>query len=406
MRTTFSSVAILASSLLAREIFAAPHLHKHKRDVVEDVVMVTDEITVTDEGDGNYQTGAAVAIGTTTIDGTRIVISSTPAPTPSTEAPATVAPATEAPATEAPSTTALPSSSSPPAAVFIQKPSSSSTPTTSAEPTTTAPVIIIPTVSASKSPTTLATSASTSAPAPVSTVTSDSSKKRGLAYNDAGLLSGFLSGNSLVSWAYNWASSTASIPSGLEFVPILWSTEDSFTSVWNANAAGASHLMSFNEPDFSGQANMNVSAAVDGYMEYLQPYVEKGVSVGTPAVTNGGAPMGLTYLGNFISGLSDAGGSYDFCSIHWYDSATNIDYFKSYMQQASTTCGAGKKLWITEFGVTGSDDEQNTFLQTVLPWLDEQDYVERYAFFMVAPGNLISSGTSLSTLGSTYATFT
>ena len=163
--------------------------------------------------------------------------------------------------------------------------------------------------------------------------------------------------------------------------------------------------MSFNEPDDSGQANLTVDAAVSGYMQYVNDYASKA-KLGTPAVTNGGAPMGLTYLQNFITGLSGAGGSYDFCAIHWYDSATNIAYFKDYMQEASTTCGSDKKLWLTEFGASGSADEQNTFLQTVLPWMDEQDYIERYAYFMVTPGNLISTGTSLSTLGSTYVSFT
>lgn len=162
--------------------------------------------------------------------------------------------------------------------------------------------------------------------------------------------------------------------------------------------------MGFNEPDYSGQADLTVAAAVSGWMTYMQPYASKA-SLGAPAVTNGGSPMGLTYLGNFLSALKDAGGSYDFCSIHWYDSATNIDYFKNYMQEASTACN-GKPIWLTEFGASGSADEQNTFLQTVMPWMDEQSYIERYAYFMVATDNLISTGTTLSTLGNTFATFT
>lgn len=407
MRTTFSSVAILASSLLAREVLAAPYMQKRDPVVVTDNVVVTEEITVTQEADGTYETGLPVAIGTTTINGTPVVVESTPAATPSsTEAPATApAPA----ATEPPS--ASESATTAPGAVFIQenKSKASSTLQTTAEPTSTTPLAVAPTsTTPAAAPTTLATKTSSAAAVSTSS-TSSSGKKRGLAYNDASLLSGFVSTDSQVDWCYNWASSSATTPSSLEYVPLLWGTQDEFTSVWAKNAdaalaAGSTHLMGFNEPDLSTQANLGVDAAVAGYMQYMQPYASKA-KLGAPAVTNGGAPMGLTYLSNFMNATEAAGGTVDFCSIHWYDSATNIAYFKNYMQEATNACN-GKPIWLTEFGASGSADEQNTFLETVLPWMDEQSYIERYAYFMVEAGNLISTGTTLSTLGNTFATFT
>ena len=424
MRSSFSSVAILASSLLAREVFAAPYLHK--REVVTDVVVVTEEVTVTQVGDGLFATGVATAIGTTTINGTPVSVSSTPAATPS-STPVLVSSTPAATPSNTPAVKAAvvpassPSTSLAPvshisAAVLIQE-TPSSTPKTTQEPpkSTPAPAVVPTTTASPKAPTTLVKVASSSpapAPAPSSSPPSSSSssgKKRGAAYNDATLLPGFASSNSQVSWAYNWASSTSAIPSGLEYVPLLWGMQDEFTSVWNAHAdaalaSGSSHLMSFNEPDFIGQANLGVSAAVAGYMQYMQPFASKA-QLGTPAVTNGASPMGLAYLSAFITALEDAGGSYDFCAFHWYDSASNVAYFKNYMQEASTAC-KGKPIWVTEIGASGSADEQNTFLQTVMPWMDQQGYIERYAYFMVTPGDLISSGTELSTLGETFASFT
>lgn len=47
--------------------------------------------------------------------------------------------------------------------------------------------------------------------------------------------------------------------------------------------------------------------------------------------------------------------------------------------------------WITERGATGTTAEQVEFLQVVMPWLDEQNYVERYAYFMDDVGVLESS---------------
>jgi hypothetical protein len=64
----------------------------------------------------------------------------------------------------------------------------------------------------------------------------------------------------------------------------------------------------------------------------------------------------------------------------------------------------GKNVWITEFGASGSDDQVNTFLETVMPWLDSQSFVERYSYFMASEGKLISGG-SLSTYGKTFASY-
>ena len=86
-----------------------------------------------------------------------------------------------------------------------------------------------------------------------------------------------------------------------------------------------------------------------------------------------------------------------------YDSATNIAYFKSHIQDAYAQ--SGKNLWLNEFGASGTDAEVETFFQTVLPWLDSLDYVERYSYFMAAPGSgmlLNAAGTGLSAIGQSY----
>jgi len=66
--------------------------------------------------------------------------------------------------------------------------------------------------------------------------------------------------------------------------------------------------------------------------------------------------------------------------------------------------GGNRPVWITEFAGSGTIDEQNTFLETVLPWLDAQPYVERYAYFMVEEGSLLSAD-GLSLIGSTFADY-
>jgi hypothetical protein len=187
---------------------------------------------------------------------------------------------------------------------------------------------------------------------------------------------------------------------------LLWNNDASRTGSWAADAsaaiaAGAGHLFSFNEPDLGSQANMDIPTAVSAYQKYMQPFAGKA-KLGAPAVTNGGGQSGLQYMENFIGNCT--GCTIDFVNIHWYDSAANYGYFQSHVEQAYTM-GGNRPVWITEFAGSGTTDQQNEFLQVVIPWLDAQPYVAGYAYFMVADGVLVN-GDSLSQLGSTFEAYT
>lgn len=135
-------------------------------------------------------------------------------------------------------------------------------------------------------------------------------------------------------------------------------------------------------------------------MTYMEPFAGKAKLV-SPAVTNGGSPMGLTWMKNFISSCSSC--TIDAVAIHWYNGG-DATAFKNYISDAYAA-GGNRPLWITEFQFSGSTDEQNTYLQEVIPFLDGSDMVEKYAYFMASEGILLSSGTTLSALGNTFATF-
>ncbi|KAL6302893.1 glycosyl hydrolase catalytic core-domain-containing protein [Sparassis latifolia] len=225
--------------------------------------------------------------------------------------------------------------------------------------------------------------------------------KRGLSFNDASLTDGFNSGE--VSWVYNWASSySGTIPENVMYFPMLWGGADSYTSVWfdNANAAianGAEILLGMNEPDLSSQSNISPQDAATLWKTYMEPYAGKATLI-SPAVTNGGAPMGLAWLQQFFDACTDC--TIDACAIHIYDSATNVAYYQSYISGAVTTCG--KPVFVTEFGATGSEEQQQQFLAEMVPWLDSQPGIQGYAWFMDTVGNLVNSDGSLTSLGSTY----
>jgi hypothetical protein len=57
----------------------------------------------------------------------------------------------------------------------------------------------------------------------------------------------------------------------------------------------------------------------------------------------------------------------------------NIGYFENYFTDAAKTFGL--PIWVTEFAGYGDVPTQKSFLQTVVPWLDAQPFIERYAAF-------------------------
>jgi O-glycosyl hydrolase len=186
---------------------------------------------------------------------------------------------------------------------------------------------------------------------------------------------------------------------------MLWGTTSEFTSTWESNwksavSSGTKTFFAFNEPDLDTQSNLSPDAAAAGYKTYMQPIkaANPSVRLGSPAVTNGAGSMGIQWLVDFQNACS--GCDIDFVAIHWYDSATNIQYFKDHVTEANTR--TGKNVWVTEFGASGSDAEIQSFLEEVLPWMDAQDWVERYSYYMAGDGLLVS-GTEPSTYGLTYA---
>ena len=407
MLSSVFSCGLLATALLIRGVLAGRYDARKRAFVIEDVV-ITEAITVIEEPNGTFVTEAPVIIGTTTIDGTPVVVSSTVAPSEFSSALIREV-SLSSPSPESPASTPEHSSSA-----------STSSAIAGLVPTTLSTVhIVLPTIPALSIPiesTTFSTSTTNSAASTVSSTSfitpsstsssTSSSGKRGLAYNTISLLADFIGSGSQSGWCYNWGSTPGgTVPKPLEYVPMLWGLDSSATDAWDsavstALASGSSHLLAFNEPDLDSQSNIGYQDAANGYMEYMQPYAGKA-KLGAPAVTNGDAAsgMGLGYLSSFLNSCSSC--TIDFVPIHWYDSATNIQYFKDHVTQAYAA-GGNRPIWITEFGATGSAAQQQTFLETVIPWLDAQDFVERYAYFMVADGSMVT-GTSINALGQTFA---
>lgn len=227
--------------------------------------------------------------------------------------------------------------------------------------------------------------------------------KRGLAYNDA-KMTDCLVESPAISWAYNWGSSPSGLKDSVTFIPTLWGPKSEFTDDWEDNAKeaidnGSTHLFSFNEPDLGEQANLTPDEAADAWRTYMEPFSGKA-KLCAPSVTNGGGDMGLNWLSSFLKSCSDC--TIDCLNIHWYDSASNVEYFKKHVNDAIDLGENKKEVFLSEFAAEGSDDDISKFLTTVMPWMDEKEKVGGYAYFMASEGKLVS-GSEQSTIGKTYA---
>ena len=191
---------------------------------------------------------------------------------------------------------------------------------------------------------------------------------------------------------------------------MLWGLPSGSDPGWTSavQTAGTKNILGFNEPDltYSGSSNILPADAAAGYKTYMEPFSGQ-VRIGMPNVlwNNVGSSSGGNYdtavwtqyfLGNCT------GCHFDFAAIHWYQDC-EPSWFQGNVTNAYDTLHL--PIWITEFQCYGTDAQQVDFLQAVLPWMDAQSYVERYAYFGVFPGYLVdSAGTGLSDIGVAYAT--
>ncbi|KAI0746317.1 hypothetical protein C8Q80DRAFT_1219816 [Daedaleopsis nitida] len=230
--------------------------------------------------------------------------------------------------------------------------------------------------------------------------------KRGLVFNDVGLTKNFNSGQ--VSWAYNWDSTIpgGTLPAGVTFLPQLWSAAPEHSTQWqaNANAAiakGSTHLLFINEPDLASQSNTSPADAAKQWMQFMQPFAGRATLV-SPAITNGAPPaMGTGWMDAFLSECDKLGCTVDAIAAHVYDSATNVAYYKQYITDLGTKYK--RPVLITEFGASGSVEQQQAFLKEMVPFMNGLQSVTHFAWFMTAIDNLVTADASLLPLGQTYA---
>lgn len=243
--------------------------------------------------------------------------------------------------------------------------------------------------------------------------------KRGLAYDSNNKYGDASFGNmfrqySKVSWGYNWGYTNHGLDSSLDFVPMLWGNPKTVDQNWVTAAQSAKSVLGFNEPDltYEQSSNMLPEVAAQGYKSWIQPFAGQ-VRIGGPGVlwnnwnswSSGGGYSSRVWTQYFMGNCT--GCHIDFAAIHYYQDCvpksgeSGTDWFITNITNAHDTLNL--PIWITEFQCYGTDEQQAQFLRTVLPWLDSQGYVERYAYFGAFPNFLLNvDGSALSLAGQAY----
>lgn len=151
--------------------------------------------------------------------------------------------------------------------------------------------------------------------------------------------------------------------------------------------------------DNDGQANQTPDAAVDLWHSKMEQYAGRA-KLCAPSVTNAatGSGMGLDWLDEFMEKCSDC--TIDCINQHWYNPTGNdVDMFK---EQVGAASKYGLPVFVGEFAAIGSEEEKSEFLNEVMPWMDDNEDIVGYSYFMVWPGMLTEGGDSVSALGETY----
>jgi hypothetical protein len=212
-----------------------------------------------------------------------------------------------------------------------------------------------------------------------------------------------------VSWFYDWGVNDNSA-AGREYTQMTWD-ENAVETETKIDALIAkpniTSLLTFNEPDHIGQANITWYNGASLFKKTLRT----GYRMGSPANAEG---QYSDWLLKFMNRAKRDTLRVDYVAIHWYDwgnwlSTNNANpdvngvftRFKNYVTNAYNLYK--KPIWITEFNcnVNRPTAVHQAFMALALPWLETNPNVERYSYFF-EDHSPESVGGVLTTLGQSY----
>lgn len=182
--------------------------------------------------------------------------------------------------------------------------------------------------------------------------------------------------NQKVNWIHNWESYKPPGGGQLEFVATLRTAHQDDIQRFYTNMPnnGARTLLCLNEPNEISQANLSPHDAALVWRQHCWPQKSRGIRLGSPSISNG--QNGLPWLKQFMELTRDV--PPDFISAHWYgrDGNDMIRFVQSLYDNFK------KPVWIPEFAhVNNNINDQQGLQKQVRQWMDNQWWLERYAWF-------------------------
>ncbi|KAG8527360.1 uncharacterized protein KY384_007512 [Bacidia gigantensis] len=222
--------------------------------------------------------------------------------------------------------------------------------------------------------------------------------------------------NTKLSWLGNWYSGPPhSLPASLTFVPQNYGKQSDINGEWTKNAQqavakGDKYFLSFGEPGTpNDKLHMEPAEAVQLWRDKMEPFAKQGVTIGAPGTLQN--TQDFDWLNKFIDACT--GCSIGFIALHWFDKAgaAQVPGFKETVGKAKVIADKiGKPVWVDNFSADGDAAAQKEFLGEVVPWLEQQSYVQAYGYVPPevgkagAGGNMIGGDGKLNDLGQYYAT--
>lgn len=202
--------------------------------------------------------------------------------------------------------------------------------------------------------------------------TSHRSTKRGIAirHPSAAQLHALEAG---LDWFYSWSKTSPQASSSLKFFPMVHGRSE----VQQGLEGHAYAILGFNEPELESQSHMSPQEAA-GLWHQVEAKAHTVQKLVSPAMC-GDIGRGTAWMRSFLGACQ--GCRIDAIAIHSYycdvaDIQRLVDAYR----------GFGKPIWLTEFAcaVQGRDvsmQGQIKFMKEVVPWLEQEGAIEKYAWF-------------------------
>ncbi|CAE6446028.1 unnamed protein product [Rhizoctonia solani] len=160
---------------------------------------------------------------------------------------------------------------------------------------------------------------------------------------------------------------------------------------------GWTHILGMNEPQEESQSNMSPGDAASMWKTYLEPLRANNpnLRLGSPAPSS--RPNGIQWIYDFL-GNCDGGCAVDFIALHYYD--VNASDFIRHINEYHNAFQ--RPIWVTEWacqnfnnGPQCSYNQIVEFLDETQQYMDNTNWVERYAWFGAMAKTPINKDTGL-----------